>query len=151
MKIGKFLKNIVKGVEKAISKTVPVLAVATLFSPTLFGLAGKKGVVGSIARGLLGLTRTKGKIDPKKVTALLLGASMLESAQRQRQAERMAQRALEAQQAWWQQTLTPMTGLTNQLLSSYTQFLTPFMFPPSGSPQQIEDFLRQFPTFFPPQ
>lgn len=145
MKLGKFFKNIFKGVGKAVSTVAPVLAVASIFSPTLFGLTTKKGIVGSLAKGIVGLTRTKGKVDPKKVTALLLGASALQSAQQQRAAEKALQEEMKAYQQFAAQNLQPMSQMMNQLLAMYGGLLFPFGLPPQVG--DLEEWYRQnFPT-----
>jgi len=107
-----------------------------------------------LARGLVGLTRTKGKLDPKKLTAVALGLSALESASQQRRAERALQEAMKAEQQWWQSTLTPMQQMTNMLMGYGFQFLMPWMFPPQTfmPPQQAQQQTQQrtqqqFPPF----
>jgi hypothetical protein len=113
-------------------------------------LTAKKGLIGSLAKGLVGLGRTKGKLDPRKLTAIGLGLSALESSRRQRQAEEAIQQAAQAQQQWWQNTLTPMTQMTNALMGYGFQFLMPWMWvPPQAQipPQQSQQ--QNFP-FFPP-
>lgn len=146
MKLGKFFKNVFKGVTKAVSRALPILAAATIFSPTLFGLTTKKGLVGSLAKGLVGLTRTKGKLDPKKVTTLLLGASALQSAQQQRAAEKALQEEMKAYQQFAAQNLQPMSQTMNQLLAMYGGLLFPFVPPPIGNLDLEEWYRQNFPT-----
>ena len=127
------------------------MAGAALVSPTLFGLAGKKGIVGKLAKGLVGLVRTKGKIDPKKLTTIGLGLSALGEAQRQRKAQEALQQAAQAQQQWWQSTLAPMQQMTNTLMGYGFQFLMPWMMFPPQIPQNTQQQQQHgFPFLFPP-
>jgi hypothetical protein len=115
----------------------------------LFGLTAKKGLVGRLAKGLVGLTRTKGKLDLRKLTAVGLGLSALESSKQQRQAEKAIQQAFQAQQQWWQNTLTPMTQMTNALMGYGFQFLMPWMWVPPQVPTPTQQDQQQNLPFFP--
>lgn len=126
MNLGKFFKNIFKGATKVVKTIVPVLPFLGIVSPTLFGLTKQKGLVGTIAKGIIGLTRSKGKIDPKKVVATLWAMSAIQSAGQQRRALDQ----IRAEQQFVDQFVIPQLkgtqALTNQLMGTLAgQIYTP--------------------------
>ncbi len=118
LKLGKFFKNVAKGIIKA----APVVMAAGAISPTLFGLVGPKTALGKIlsAGGKLGksLFTTKGKFDPKKAAMVAGGLSLLETARQQRRAEDALNRVMAQQSQYASQLLLPSTQMANALMGT---------------------------------